>query len=212
MFKITRKSRLVKVAAATAAIGSLAAIGFAGNSPANADPKQYTDPIFGFGSDTTQDVINAFAGFSTGGQLHPAAADIGGNGRQADRFVGRVPTAGQTRPRSPASPPRSGRRRSSDRTAPATASCALTAGSTWRTLADKLPAPAAPTRSLAGIIDFARSSPATPVRPDEPHGPLVYVPFGRDALGFALRPAQRQPGDSTDPGAARRRSTQRARS
>ena len=64
MFKITRKSRLVKVAAATAAIGSLAAIGFAGNSPANADPKQYTDPIFGFGSDTLQDVTNAFAGFS----------------------------------------------------------------------------------------------------------------------------------------------------
>ena len=66
---------MVKVAAATAAIGSIAAIGFAGNSPANADPKQFSAMV-GFGSDTLQEVTNAFEdlgifGLATAATLPP---------------------------------------------------------------------------------------------------------------------------------------------
>ena len=60
------QKKLVRTAAALAAVGSIAGVAAAGGSPAQADPQQYTAPVFGFGSDTLQDVTNAFAGFSNG--------------------------------------------------------------------------------------------------------------------------------------------------
>jgi hypothetical protein len=80
---------MVKVAAAAAAVGSIAAIGFVGSSPAQADP-QFTNALVGTGSDTTQDVLNALAGYApnptgpaTSGRFTPAIAS---NGQQLLSF------------------------------------------------------------------------------------------------------------------------------
>ena len=191
MFKTTRKSRLVKVAAATAAIGSIAAIGFAGNSPANADPKQYTDPIFGFGSDTTQDVINAFAGVQVGANyIAPLQTSATTGAKQIvswDAFqAGTDPTQITCITTKVGSPQITRPNGSGNGVFALTAG--FNAGAKWPVAANAC----GPTRSLGGIIDFARSSsgPDSGKNPVNATGPLVYVPFGRDALAFAyIRPS-----------------------
>lgn len=99
MFKSTRKSKMVKVAAAAAAIGSIAAIGLVGNSPAQADP-QFTSAFVGVGSDTTQDVLNALAGYAPAPSLTAAEARyepaIATNGQQLISWNALSPTTGLT--------------------------------------------------------------------------------------------------------------------
>jgi hypothetical protein len=184
MFKITRKSRLVKVAAATAAIGSLAAIGFAGNSPANADPKQYTDPIFGFGSDTLQDVTNAFAGFSNGINYTPLQTSAGTGTKQIVSWDAFAPGAADPTAvnciTTKTGAPQIQRPNGSGNGVRAL-SAAFNVGQRWPAAAGLCGA----TRPMSGIIDFARSSASVTTT----SGPLVYIPFGRDALSFAyLKP------------------------
>ena len=188
MFKTTRKSRLVKVAAATAAIGSIAAIGFVGNSPAQAEPQQYLNPIVGVGSDTTQDVVNAFAGFSNGINYTPLQA---GTARTQiaswDAFKpGTDPTLISCITTKVAQPQITRPNGSGSGVFALTA--AFNAGATFPVAADGC----GPARSLGGIVDFARSSsgPDSTKNPSNPTGPLVFVPFGRDALTFAyIRPS-----------------------
>jgi len=184
MFKITRKSRLVRVAAATAAIGSIAAIGFAGNSPAQADPKQYTDPIFGFGSDTLQDVTNAFAGFSNGINYTPLQTSGATGTKQIVSWDAFAPGAADpsavncisTKAGSP-----SVQRPNGSSNGVRALSAAFNLGQRWPAAAGACGA----TRPMTGIIDFARSSASVASL----SGPLVYIPFGRDALSFAyLKP------------------------
>jgi hypothetical protein len=89
MFKSIPKGRVVKIAAATAAIGSVAAIGFVGGTPASADP-QFTTAFVGVGSDTTQDVTNALSGYAPAPGLTAADARyepaIASNGQQLLSF------------------------------------------------------------------------------------------------------------------------------
>jgi hypothetical protein len=200
MFKITRRSRLVKVAAAAAAIGSLAAIGFAGNSPANADPKQYTDPIFGFGSDTLQDVTNAFAGVNIAGTYIPPLQTSAATGAKQivswDAFPPGTadPTAASCITTKVGSP--TILRPNGSTNGVRALSSAFNAGQRWPLSGT----PCGAARSMGGIIDFARSS-STPITTT---GPLVYVPFGRDYISFAyVRPsgspvASLTPGQLTD--------------
>jgi hypothetical protein len=99
MFNSTRKSKMVKVAAATATIGSLAAIGIVGGSPAQADP-QFTSAFVAVGSDTTQDVMNALAGYAPSPSLTAAAARyepaIASNGQQLISWNALNPADGLT--------------------------------------------------------------------------------------------------------------------
>jgi hypothetical protein len=185
MFKITRKSRLVKVAAAAAAIGSLAAIGFAGNSPANADPKQYTDPIFGFGSDTLQDVTNAFAGFSNGINYTPLQTSAATGTKQIVSWDAFAPGAADPTAvnciTTKTGAPQIQRPNGSSNGVRAL-SAAFNVGQRWPAAAGVCGA----TRPMAGVIDFARSSASVTTT----SGPLVYIPFGRDAFGFGyVRPS-----------------------
>lgn len=183
----TLKRKFALVAAATAAVGATIATGLAGGPSANADPKQYTDPIFGFGSDTVQDVTNAFAGFSNGVNFSPLQTSVATKSKQLvswDAFpVGAAdPTAANcitTRVGSPQilRPNGSGNGQKA-------ISAAFNVGQKWPAAAGIC----GPTRSMAGIIDFARSS--SKPNPVNATGPLVFIPFGRDALTFAyLRPA-----------------------
>ncbi len=184
MFKITRKSRLVKVAAATAAIGSIAAIGFAGNSPAQADPIQYTDPLFGFGSDTLQDVTNAFAGYSNNNFFTPVRSD---NGKVMVSWNAFDPLSTDTQ----------------------TPSCIVTkvgtgqmlrpngSGNGWISLSSAISNQNWPQsgtscggpRKVGGLIDFARSS-GGPGSRASATGPLQFVPAFKDAMAYAyVRPS-----------------------
>ena len=184
MFKITRKSRLVKVAAATAAIGSLAAIGFVGNSPANADPKQYDAPLFGFGSDTLQDVTNAFAGANVGTTYIPPLQTSALTGqKQIVSWDAFAPGAAD-----PSLPncinPRVGSpqilRPNGSSNGVRALSAAYNTAQRWPsgnfTVAQACGVP----RSMSNIVTFARSSASVGTL----SGPLVYIPFGRDAFGF----------------------------
>jgi hypothetical protein len=183
MFKITRKSRLVKVAAATAAVGSIAAIGFGGNSPANADPKQY-EALVAIGSDTTQDVLNAFAGFSSGINYTPLQSSVATNQTQIISFNAGATSCIATktgaglilRPNGS-----TGGRRALSQIGQGT--------TTWGTGS---PCGA---KDVSGLIDFARSS-SGPASGDLGTD-LTYVPFARDALTFAYYSADGTSGTDT---------------
>lgn len=169
------KSRKVKVAisASTAALG-LAAV-LAGGEPAGADPKQFTAMV-GYGSDTTQDVMNALSGFvstaSGGNYFEPATSSAATSKRQLiswDAFGDTciTPKPGFTsivRPNGSSN----GRRVLSRKID----------GGNWpaSTTACGGPKPGA-----ALPVEFARSS--SGVSPGG-SGPLTYIPFGRDALSF----------------------------
>ena len=66
----TSRKSLIRVAAGLAALGAIAGASIVTSSPVNADPKQYS-ALTGYGSDTTQDVMNALAGFSNGRNFTP---------------------------------------------------------------------------------------------------------------------------------------------
>lgn len=172
MISLKKKAGLGLVAAA--AIGA-SIVALAGGPSASADPKQYTDPIFGFGSDTLQDVTNAFAGFSQGVDFTPLRTD---NGKQIvswDAFPAnscittKVGTGQILRPNGSTNGLR--------------ALSATVGGTQWPLSGTLCGGP----RAMGGIVDFARSSSApTSVT----NGPLQYIPAFKDALAFAyLRPS-----------------------
>jgi hypothetical protein len=70
--------RLATALATTALLGT--AIGSGGQ--ANADPKQYDAPFVLTGSDTTQDVMNALAGFDNGINYTPLQSDLATGNKQ----------------------------------------------------------------------------------------------------------------------------------
>jgi ABC-type phosphate transport system substrate-binding protein len=176
MFTSIRKSKLVKLAAATAALGSIAAIGFVGNSPASADPQQFT-ALAGVGSDTTQDVLNALAGFENGISYTPLQSTaatgrqqvISFNATGTDCITTRTTGVSFNRPNGSTG----GRRalsRAIDGTGYGTALCSGPA-------------------DISGLVDFARSSGG----PSGTTGALTYIPFGRDGVSFATYRAAGSP-------------------
>ena len=68
----TRKGK----AAAAVAVGALVFSALAGAPPSGADPQQFT-ALVGVGSDTTQEVMNAMAGFNQGIQYEPIISSNG---------------------------------------------------------------------------------------------------------------------------------------
>ena len=162
----TRRRRLVKVAAAAAALGSLAAIGFVGNSPAQAEPKQFSG-INTFGSDTLQEVTNAFAGFADGKTYTPLVAGA----------TNRVITNWDTLPDNQCMSTKSGspsfHRPNGSSEGRYMLGIAAGGGTYQSTFCGSA--------NVGGVIDVARTSSFVTTNT----GPLVYVPLGRDATGFA---------------------------
>jgi len=183
MIKSTRKSKVVKVAAVAAALGSLAAIGFAGSSPAQADPKQY-DGLIAIGSDTTQDVTNAFAGFSSGINYTPLQSSVASGQTQIVSFDAGAASCIATktgaglilRPNGS-----TGGRRALSQVGQGL--------STWGT------GSICGAKDPSGLLDFARSS-SGPAAGDT-QTDLTYVPFARDALTFAYYSADGTSGTDT---------------
>lgn len=167
------KKKLAYAASAVAALGAVVAVGLAGSSPANADPKQFS-ALVGFGSDTTQDVLNALSGHSNGVNYPPAQSSAASGRRQLvswDAF-----------PQNQCIQTRAGSGsilRPNGSTNGLRVLSRAYAGGTWNS-------PLCGNKSTAGLVHFARSS----SRPATLGSDLVYIPFGRDAVSFAYnRPA-----------------------
>lgn len=168
------RKKFVRTAAAIAALGATLTIGLAGNSPANADPKQF-GAFVGVGSDTTQDVLNAFAGFSNGVSYLPVQ---GGTARTqlisfdatgSPCITSKIGGPTFNRPNGSSAGQRA-LSRALDGTGYGNSSCG------------------GPT-NIAGQVDFARSSSLDGTAGNQ----LTYIPMGRDGLTFAYYRADGSP-------------------
>lgn len=162
------------LALALAAISIVGAAASAG-STASADPKQYDAPFVGVGSDTTQDLFNAFAGFENGVNYPPLQTDAATGQKQLvswDATAGGLTTTCiTTRTGGPSfnRPNGSGAGRS------ALLSTITAGGTTSNTNCGT------GTTSASGQLSFARSSSLSTATANTN---LAYVPFARDALSF----------------------------
>lgn len=170
------KAVLAKAAAVTALVATGAAALVTGGTTAGADPQQLT-ALAAMGSDTTQDVMNAFAGFSNGQNYTPLQSSETTGFKQIISFnatpppgaidqciTPKVKGATMYRPNGSSE----GRRALSRAIDGAGYGPAGICGGT---------------KSVAGLVDFARSS-SGPASGDTGTA-LTYVPFARDALSFA---------------------------
>ena len=173
----TLKTALAKAAAATAVVATGAGAMIAGGTTAGADPKQLS-ALTVMGSDTTQDIMNAFTGFSNGKNYTPLQSSAASGFRQVASFDATKAAAGAPddcitpkvkgstmyRPNG-SSEGRRALSRAIDGTGYGPA--ALCGG----------------TKPVSGLVDFARSS-SRPASGDTGTA-LTYVPFARDGLSFA---------------------------
>jgi len=184
MLSTTLKRRMAMGLAAVS-LGSGLVLG-SGTTPAAADPKQLS-ALVGAGSDTTQEVINAMAGFSyqssytpvnsgaTGNYQHIASWDATPAQTASDNCITPVingPTF--TRPNGSGSGQKALH-------ASATSAVAGWTGSTF-TLDNGTVLPTCATAvNIGGTINFARSSSLRTSSGSD----IVFVPFARDAMSFA---------------------------
>ncbi len=173
-----RTSTKSKGFAALIATSAIAATCFSGGGVVKADPKQYDQQIIGVGSDTTENVMNAMAGFENGIWYTPV------HGTSNNRTIvswdatanGLTTTCISTKTGGPSfnRPFGSGAGR-------AALISTLTGGTTSNTNCG------AGTTSAGGNISFARSSSASSVAPltgGAAVGNLAYVPFALDAISY----------------------------
>ena len=172
MLTAATTKRLAFAVAATAMIGSAVMSG-----SATADPKQFTAAV-GVGSDTTQDVMNAMAGFSNGVNYTPIQSTSASGARQVISFDALAPagvsgTCITTKLGAPtihrpngSSEGRRALSRSLD-------------GTNYST--DVSCNPTGPV-DVSGLVEFARSS-SGPAAGDTGTD-LTYIPFGRDGVSF----------------------------
>ncbi|GAA1757831.1 hypothetical protein [Agromyces humatus] len=155
-----------KIIAAAAAFGVAASL-FAVASPANAEPVS-NGPVV-VGSDTLQDVMNALAnGTTTTGSAVRSSA--------GSAFAASFDATGSVTVQTKSGGPRFGRPNGS--------------GDGVRALSRSIDGqpytsatPGSPTNvTITGQVDIARSSSGATV---VANGPLLYIPFGRDALSYA---------------------------
>lgn len=174
MSNLSVKAKIVRAALATAAAGAAVAAVIP-SSPANADPKQFS-AFHGVGSDTIEDVANAFAGFSgtqaytpltSSGPGYVQLASWDATGSQC--ITTKIGGATFNRPNG------------SGQGAKALAR-ALDGGG-FGTTACGGPA------DISGQIDFSRSSSGPSVAGTQ----LSYVPFARDGVSFAYYRADGSP-------------------
>ncbi|MFZ4720815.1 MAG: hypothetical protein ACOYMR_15425 [Ilumatobacteraceae bacterium] len=167
----TKKAKAFAFAiAATALVGAAVTAG----DHASADPKQYDAPFVGVGSDTTQDIMNAFSGFENGLNYTPLQSDSATGQKQIVSWDatanGLTTTCITTRTGGPSfnRPNGSG----AGRTAVLST---ITSGGTT-----SVSNCGTGTTSASGQLSFARSSSLSGTAGTT----LAYVPFARDALSF----------------------------
>ncbi|MDP1818338.1 MAG: hypothetical protein Q8K58_00405 [Acidimicrobiales bacterium] len=149
---------------AAVGIGALVATG----NPATADPKQF-NAATGVGSDTTQDVMNALAGFTNTSSYTPAQSSAASGRRQLTSWdatgsaciTPKAPGATFTRPNGS-----TGGRRALSRSIDGSGYDAANCGGGLKV--------------ISGLVQYARSS----AGPSGSGTALTYIPFGRDALSF----------------------------
>ena len=181
MLTSSSKRRVLFAAAVTVA---LAAPVFTGS--ASADPKQF-GALVGVGSDTTENVINGFAGFDSGNYYTPLSSPTGN--RQLVSWDATAPTgaadncislAGGIKVQRP-----NGSGNGQEALSRAFDGVAVTnAAGGWGTTADCGPASNSGRQDVSGLIDFARSSSGK--SSSFAGTDLTFVPFARDAVGVAV--------------------------
>jgi len=161
----------IKKAAALCAVVGAALAGVSLAVPANADPVSSSYVLAG--SDTLQDVANALSNGTTVTGVNVRTLSASGPVASYDAFGG---SAIQTKPNGPffARPAGSGDgvkalSRSID-------------GAQFSVSGNTTPA-----TSITGQVDIARSS-SGPGTAANASGPLAYIPFGRDAVSYAIAP------------------------
>lgn len=168
----TKKAKSLAFAvAATALIGAAASAG--GN--ASADPKQYDAPFVAVGSDTTQDIVNAFAGFENGVNYTPLQTDAATGQKQLVSWNATANGLTTTCITSRTGGPSFNRPNGSGAGRTALLSTITAGGTTSNSNCGT------GTTSASGQISFARSSSLSGTAGTT----LAYVPFARDALSFA---------------------------
>lgn len=171
MLSSSTKKRLGVALVAASMIG-----GAAFSAGAKADPKQYT-ALVGVGSDTVQDVFNAFAnGYNDGTADHlPVQSDSGSGNRQVVSFNAINPVnASDTCITAKIGGPSFDRPNGSG--AGQKALSRAMDGTGWGTATCGGPV------DVSGQVDFGRSSSGTS---NAAASDVTFVPFGRDALSFA---------------------------
>jgi hypothetical protein len=169
---------------AVAVTFALAAPAFTGS--ASADPKQF-GALVGVGSDTTENVINGFAGFDSGAYYTPLSSPTGN--RQLISWDATAPAgaadncislAGGIKVQRP-----NGSGNGQEALSRAFDGVAVTnAAGGWGTTADCGPASNSGRQDVSGLIDFARSSSGK--SSSFAGSDLTFVPFARDAVGVAI--------------------------
>ncbi len=167
----TKKAKGLSLA--LAAIALVGAAVSAGDS-ASADPKQYDAPFVAVGSDTTQDIFNAFAGFENGVNYTPLQTDSATGQKQLtswDATAGGLTTTCIT---ARTGGPSFNRPNGSGAGRTALLSTITAGGTTSNTNCGT------GTTSASGQISIARSSSLSSTAGTS----LAYVPFARDAISF----------------------------
>ncbi len=181
----TLKARLAKIAAVSAVAAVGAASVMAGVNPAGADPKQQESPLITMGSDTTQDILDAFTGEVNGNRFIPlrSASVVSPAGVQTGQQ--QIASWRAVNPDATGVPqacvePKGGIR--VDRpNGSGNGRRALTAAFTGAGWGRTDVACTSTYANMAGLINFSRSSSGA----SGTTGDLTFVPFARDALQFA---------------------------
>ena len=190
----TMKSLTKKRVAGLAAVAAIAASVMAGS--AHADPSQFS-ALVGVGSDTVQDVANAFAGQSNG--VYYKAIDAGDGNHTGIASFDAFPNANLTdqcittklngptftRPQGSGA----GQKALSDSYFPGSGATWL--GTTFNSpIYGVMPTCTTAAVSISGQVDFARSSSKGT---DTGAKDLAFIPFGRDGVSFAYYRAAGSP-------------------
>jgi hypothetical protein len=192
-------SLLKRSLAAAAAVVSLGLAGSVIATPAaNADPRQHTNQLVGVGSDTTQEITNAFAGQAAGTFYDPLASSPATGRSQITSWDAAAPglsTAGENT--IACITPRAGFNAFQRPNGSSQGRFALSRAFSGAGLTFSNPTgdPACAGKSTAGIVDFARSSSGPS---GTSNGGLTYVPFARDALTYAYTYVDGVSGDAGD--------------
>lgn len=161
--------KFTKVAAVAAALG-IAMAGVAVAAPANAEPVSNSYALVG--SDTLQDVVNALTNGTdvTGTRVRVTAAN-----QTVGSFDAFGSTTIQTKPGGEYFSRPSGSGQGLN------ALSASITGNDWSGTT------ALPKKKITGQVDIARSSSGWGNNADSANGKLAYIPFARDAVGFAYK-------------------------
>lgn len=190
------RSTLKRGIALTSAVTALGLLGSATLAPtASADPRQHTNQVVGTGSDTTQEVINAFAGQADDDYYTPLASSAPFGRTQISSWDAVAP--GDPNNTLTCIAPRAGLNAFQRPNGSSQGRFALSRSffGTPLTFANPTGDPACAGKSTSGIVDFARSSSGAS---GSANGGLTYIPFGYDALTYAYTYVDGVAGDAGD--------------